>query len=167
MLAENILLQWRAGADCVAVLDTCAGELGPQAFDRWVVPQLRAVVEEVRRQCPEVRILYYSKGTDAGHWRMLADIRIDGLGVDWKTPLAKVLDEFGAHWAIQGNLDPHALLLPRSGFPAQRGAFLCTDRGPAAGEAPRLDLRAGTWRASRNPENHVRLFMDLQHELFT
>ena len=99
---------------------------------------------------------------------MLADIRIDGLGVDWKTPLAKVLDEFGARWAIQGNLDPHALLLPEADFLRSVRAFLRTDRGPAAGEAPRLDLRAGTRRASRDARRITcALFMDLQHELFT
>jgi uroporphyrinogen decarboxylase len=167
LLAENILLQWRAGADCIAVLDTCAGELGPPAFKRWVVPQLRTVIEEVRRQCPEIRVLYYSKGTNASHWRMLADVRFNGIGVDWKTPISEVLEEFGSQWAIQGNLDPHALLLPEADFlhsverffapvaalpPAKRRGWIC---GLGHGVLP------------ETPENHVRLFVDLQHELFT
>ena len=108
--AQNMALQWRAGADCIAVLDTCAGELDPAAFDRWVVPQLTALLAELQRLCPEARVLYYSKGTDARHWRRLESLPLAGIGIDWRTPLVEALEEFGDRWAIQGNFDPHAML---------------------------------------------------------
>lgn len=167
LLIQNMIQQWRAGPDCIAVLDTCAGELGPQAFARWVVPQLQTVVRELKRECPAARVVYYSKDTNVMHWRLLADVGIDGIGVDWKTPIVKVIEEFGGRWAIQGNLDPHTLLLPESDFlrsverffepiaalaPAWRRGWIC---GLGHGVLP------GT------PEHHVRLFIDLQRELFT
>ena len=78
-----------------------------------------------------------------------------------------MIDEFGDRWAIQGNLDPHALLLPEADFlrsverffapiaalpPAKRRGWIC---GLGHGVLP------------ETPEHHVRLFIDLQRELFT
>ena len=116
LLAQNMALQWRAGADCVAIFDTCAGELAPAAFNRWVVPQLADLLAQLQVLCPDARVLYYSKGTDARHWRLLESLPIAGIGIDWRTPIADALNEFGDRWAIQGNFDPHALLLPEADF---------------------------------------------------
>jgi len=166
LLAQNILLQWRAGADCIAIFDTCAGELGPQAFGRWVVPQLRSVVDAVRRECPDIRILYYSKGTEARHWRMLGEVRIDGIGVDWRTPIATVLEEFGTQWAIQGNIDPHALLLPEADFLRSVEQFFAPVAALPAERRRGWICGLGHGVLPATPENHVRLFIDLQRELF-
>ncbi|HKE44244.1 MAG TPA: uroporphyrinogen decarboxylase family protein [Steroidobacteraceae bacterium] len=167
LLTQNILLQWRAGADCIAIFDTCAGELGAQAFGRWVVPQLTTVVDAVRRECPEARILYYSKGTDATHWRLLTDLKIDGIGVDWRTPLADVLHEFGAQWAVQGNIDPHTLLLPEADFLRSAEHFLSAVAALPAERRRGWICGLGHGVLPATPENHVRLFVDLQRELFT
>jgi uroporphyrinogen decarboxylase len=167
LLTQNIVMQWRAGADCIAIFDTCAGELGPQAFARWVVPQLRDVVNAVRRECPDARILYYSKGTDAAHWRLLGEVRLDGIGVDWKTPIASVLAEFGAHWAVQGNIDPHTLLLPEADFLESVEQFFAPVAALPAGQRRGWICGLGHGVLPATPENHVRLFVDLQRELFT
>lgn len=166
LLARNMALQWRAGADCVAVLDTCAGELGPEAFSRWVVPQLTQLLGEFLQLCPDARVLYYSKGTDARHWRLLCGLPLAGIGIDWRSSIVDVLGEFGDRWAIQGNLDPHVLLLPEADFlkgvqryleavaampPRRRRGWIC---GLGHGVLP------------STPEHHVRLFIDLQRELF-
>jgi uroporphyrinogen decarboxylase len=166
LLARNMALQWRSGADCVAVFDTCAGELAPEAFDRWVVPQLAEVLAQLRHQCPDARVLYYSKGTDARHWRRLESLPIAGIGIDWRTPLVEALEEFGDRWAIQGNFDPHAMLLPEADFLRSLEAFfdpllalpMSKRRGWICG------LGHGVLPAT--PEHHVRLFVDLQRELF-
>lgn len=167
LLARNMALQWQAGIDCLAVLDTCAGELTPQDFGVHVVPRLSAVLAEFLRLCPDGKVLYYSKGTDARHWRQLRALPLAGIGVDWRTPLADVLAEFGEHWAIQGNFDPQSLLLPETDFLRAVDEFF----GPVL-RLPRAQRRGwicglGHGVLPPTPEQHVQLFVDLQREVFS
>src|SRR5207247_1974199 len=71
----------------------------------------------------------------------------DVIGVDWRVPLDAAWERIGPDRAIQGNLDPVALLapLPEHRWPlAHPGA----DRGPGAGA--RSGTRAGLARLRRD-----------------
>ena len=61
---------WRfrrdAGADTIAVLDTCAGEFSPEVYRDQAVPVLKDLFAEFKRLCPETPITYYSKGSTPG-----------------------------------------------------------------------------------------------------
>lgn len=166
LLARNMALQWRAGTDCVAVLDTCAGELDPAAFNCWVVPQLRQLLEEFRRLCPDANVLYYSKGTDARHWRLLEGLPLAGIGIDWRSSIVDALGEFGDRWAVQGNLDPHVLLLPEADFLRSVQRFLEPVAAMPAGRRRGWICGLGHGVLPATPERHVRLFIDLERELF-
>ena len=166
LLAQNMALQWRAGADCIAVFDTCAGELDPAAFDRWVVPQLAALLAELQRLCPDARVLYYSKGTDARHWRRLESLPLAGIGIDWRTPLVEALEEFGDRWAIQGNFEPHAMLLPEADFLRSLERFFDPLLALPIRKRQGWICGLGHGVLPATPEHHVRLFVDLQRELF-
>lgn len=111
LLAHNMANQARSGADTIAILDTCGGELTPTQFKSLAVPPLEALIKKFHSLCPGFPVAYYSKGTSSHHWRHLSDTPIAYLGIDWNQNLAKTLDEFGERWAIQGNLDPHWLFL--------------------------------------------------------
>jgi uroporphyrinogen decarboxylase len=167
LLAQNMALQWRAGPDVIAILDTCAGELTPDAFSSQVVPVLRELLAEFHRLCPDGRVLYYSKGTDARHWQALCDLPIAGIGIDWHTPVAGALERFGDRWAIQGNFDPHALLLPESQFlrAAQRFFEPIQALPPALRRGWICGLGHGVLPST--PEKHVHLFLDMHKELFS
>ena len=166
LLAKNMALQWQAGADCVAVFDTCAGELDPAAFDRWVVPQLGKLLAELQRLCPDARVLYYSRGTDARHWRLLQPLPLSGIGIDWRTPVVDALEEFGDRWAIQGNFDPHALLLPEADFLRSLERFFDPLLALPSNRRRGWICGLGHGVLPATPEHHVRLFVDLQRELF-
>jgi uroporphyrinogen decarboxylase len=112
LLAANMVLQARAGADTVAMLDTCAGEVSPELYREKVVPAIKRVLDKFVAQCPDVPVTYYSKNTQATYWRMLSGLPIGALGVDWNVDLPRTLEEFGGDYAIQGNIDPHWLFLP-------------------------------------------------------
>src|SRR5690606_34595666 len=107
----NMVLQARAGADAVAMFDTCAGEIEASLYREKVVPVLRKTLEAYHSQCPEIPIVYYSKGTDETFWRELVDLPIRCLGVDWRVSLKNTLLEWGKFWSIQGNIDPQWLFL--------------------------------------------------------
>jgi uroporphyrinogen decarboxylase len=166
LLAHNMALQWRAGPDCIAILDTCAGELSPEGFAQHIVPSLRELLAQFQALCPDGKVLYYSKGTDARYWEKLVDLPIAGIGIDWKTPIAAALERFGDRWAIQGNFDPNALLLPEPEFLKAAEAFF------APVQALPSKLRRG-WVCGLGhgvtpptPEKHVHLFLQMQKELF-
>lgn len=166
LLVENLFLQARAGADTVAILDTCAGELTPDEFARHGVPELVRVLKAFHAEMPGYPIAYYSKGTDARHWRLLRDLPISYLGVDWKHDITAVIDEFGDQWAIQGNFDPEWMLESRTSLePKLREFFERVKR------LPRAKLRGwvcglGHGVLQKTPEENVRLFMKLQREYF-
>ena len=52
LLAANMALQARAGADCIAIFDTAAGTLTPAQFARHAAAPLAAVVRAVPRAVP-------------------------------------------------------------------------------------------------------------------
>lgn len=119
LLASNMVLQANAGADTVAVLDTCAGEISLDEFEKQNLPVLKNLFEKFRAQCPTTPLVYYSKKTDRRHLRMLLDylprnLRPSVLGVDWNVSLKSVLEEFGEEVGIQGNIDPDWLFLPKA-----------------------------------------------------
>lgn len=167
MLAENMALQARGGADAIAVLDTCAGEFSVEDYRTHAVPAIRSLLKRFKELCPETSVVYYSKKTKAPHWDTLLDIReIDGIGVDWNVDLADTLDRYSDRWAIQGNVDPHWLFLEpaelerrlREVFarvkalpPAKRYGWIC---GLGHGVLP------------KTPESNVKLYIRLQREIF-
>ncbi|HEY4646159.1 MAG TPA: uroporphyrinogen decarboxylase family protein, partial [Steroidobacteraceae bacterium] len=100
------------------------------------------------------------------HWRLLEGLPIAGIGIDWRTPIADVLAEFGGLWAIQGNLDPHALLLPESDYLKSLEQFFDPVLALPASKRRGWICGLGHGVLPATPEHHVRLFVDLQRELF-
>jgi uroporphyrinogen decarboxylase len=166
LLAANMVLQAEGGADCVAIFDTAAGTLSPEAFGRQVAPALKALLTEFRAHCPRTPVIYYSRDTGPAHWASLRDLDFQCLGVDWRHDLGQVLGSYGDRWAVQGNIDPQWLLLPRAQLelrlreffshmlalpPAQRAAWICG---------------LGHGVLQHTPEDNVRLALAIQREMF-
>jgi uroporphyrinogen decarboxylase len=166
LLAANMALQARAGADCVAIFDTAAGSLTPEQFARHAAGPLAALMRGFRAQCPDTPVIYYSRDTGPAHWAALADIEFQCLGVDWRHDLPEVLRSQGVRWSVQGNIDPQWLLLPPRELERRlRESFERTLALPAA-------LRAG-WVCGlghgvlqSTPEDNVRLALKVQREMF-
>jgi uroporphyrinogen decarboxylase len=166
LLAANIVAQARAGADVVAMLDTSAGEVSAQTYRRHVVPQLAALLAEARAIGLGKPILYYSRGTSHEYWDALTDLPIAGLGIDWRTPVAGVLERYGDRWAIQGNFDPERLRDARGELDSELREFF----GPVAAlpAARRRGWICGLGHGvlPGTPESNVRQFLKRQREYF-
>ncbi len=166
LLAANMALQARAGADTIAVLDTCAGEIDADSFRKIVVPQLRGLLDRFKKLCPDVPVTYYSKGTGDAQWSTLGDLPIDVIGIDWKHYLPTVIRKWHTRFGIQGNFDPELMLLPARQLESKIRDFLQSVK-----ELPR-DMRFG-WICGlghgvlqKTPEENVRLFLRLQKEIY-
>lgn len=167
LLAENMAMQARAGADTVAVLDTCAGEVDPDTYRRIVVPSLKGLFERYQRLCPDKPIAYYSKGTGPDHWKTLLDLPIAYKGIDWNHDIAEVLSEWGDRWAIQGNIDPDWLFLEPAELERRlREVFTRVKALPASARRGWI-CGLGHGILPKTPESSVRLFLKLQREMFS
>ena len=166
LLAANMVLQARGGADCIAIFDTAAGTLNAEGFGRQVAPVLRSLVRAFRAQCPQTPLIYYSRDTGREHWHALRDIDFQCLGIDWRHDLADVLNTYGDHWAIQGNIDPQWLLLPREELEVRLRSLFARVRVLPAAQRAAWVCGLGHGVLQHTPEDNVRLALSIQHEMF-
>lgn len=106
-LAAYAVAQARAGAAVIQVFDSWAGYLSPEDYRRAVLPHSRALMERLTEA--GVPSIHFFTGNPA----LLPDVAEaggDAVGVDWRLPLDRAWSAIGPERAIQGNLDPVALL---------------------------------------------------------
>jgi uroporphyrinogen decarboxylase len=166
LLAANILLQFRAGADTVAVMDTAAGEIPLASFQRHVVPRLTQLFAEVRALIPTAQFTYYSRRIGPAHWHALKDLPISCLGVDWEHPLSAVMAEVGDRWAVQGNFDPHQMLLPEAELRPLLHRFFADPQTVSPERRAGWVCGLGHGVLPGTPEANVRLFLELHRDHF-
>jgi len=166
LLAANMALQSGAGAECIALLDTAAGEIDAVTYGRHVVPVLADLLARFRKLDATTPVLYYSRGTGPEYWDQLTDLPIQGLGIDWRQDLAATLERYAQRWAIQGNVDPEWLHLPAAELEHRLGEYFARIRAlpPALRRGWICGLGHGVLQ--RTPEANVRRFVALQREIF-
>jgi uroporphyrinogen decarboxylase len=107
---EYLVSQLKSGADCVQIFDTWAGVLPPEQFDRWCIEPTQKIVAGVRAQVPGAKIIGFPRGAGAMALPYAEITGVDGLGLDWMFPRSLARDILQPHVAVQGNVDPLALL---------------------------------------------------------
>ena len=108
--SRYLVEQLKAGADAVQIFDTWAGVLPPREFARWSIAPVRRIIENVRREVPDAKIIGFPRGAGASlaHYRgsgagQRGEHRLDGGAVLRARRIQSRI-------AVQGNLDPLALL---------------------------------------------------------
>ena len=166
MLIENMMMQAESGADTIAIFDTCAGELTPDVYGKKVVPKLKMQMEKFKERFPDIPILYYSKKTDPEHWEMLRGLPISCLGVDWRHPMPKILNEWSHEWALQGNVDPDWLFLKTADLKKRLEHYFESISALPIEKKRGWICGLGHGVKPKTPEAHVRLFLELQKQYF-
>ncbi|HEX4172146.1 MAG TPA: uroporphyrinogen decarboxylase [Acetobacteraceae bacterium] len=120
--------QIEAGAEAVMLFDTWAGILPPALFRRYVIEPARTIVESLRQRHPSVPVIGFPRL--AG---MLIDdyVRvtgIDGVGLDSSMDLRLAGRVIPQRTAIQGNLDPFALVAGGPGLRDETASILSAMR---------------------------------------
>jgi uroporphyrinogen decarboxylase len=100
--------QAAAGAAVVQLFDSWVGALGPDDYREYVLPHSRNVL----RGLPAPSI-HFGVGASS-LLELLREAGGDVIGLDWRVDLADARRRLGDGVAVQGNLDPTALLLPRA-----------------------------------------------------
>ncbi|MGO9357837.1 MAG: uroporphyrinogen decarboxylase [Xanthobacteraceae bacterium] len=113
-LVENsityLLGQLAAGADVLQIFDTWAGVLPPREFLRWSAEPTRRIVEGIRAKVPDAKIIGFPRGAGALLPDYIARTGVDAVSIDWTAAPALIREQVQTSVAVQGNLDPLALI---------------------------------------------------------
>jgi uroporphyrinogen decarboxylase len=155
-MAAYLTAQAAAGAQALMLFESWAGLLAPPQFRQFALAAVRRTAAALRST--GVPLIYYVNQGSA-LMSEVADLDVDVIGVDWRTPLDEVRRTLGAGKAVQGNLDPAALFASPDELRRQAGAVM-----DAAGDAPGhiFNLGHGIW-PDTDPDAVARL-VDCVHE---
>jgi uroporphyrinogen decarboxylase len=109
LVGHYLAAQARAGAQALQLFDSWVGALSPQDYRTYVLPHSRRALALAAES--GVPVIHFGTGTGP----FLEDFAAAGgdvIGVDWRIPLDEAWRRVGDTHALQGNLDPAALLAP-------------------------------------------------------
>ena len=105
-----LLGQLAAGADVLQIFDTWAGVLPPREFQRWSVEPTKRIVEGVRAKVPDAKIIGFPRGAGALLPGYVKATGVDAVSIDWTAEPSLIRETVQNSVAVQGNLDPLALI---------------------------------------------------------
>ncbi|MDA8165454.1 MAG: uroporphyrinogen decarboxylase [Desulfobacteraceae bacterium] len=119
--------QAAAGAQALQIFDSWVGVLAPCDFAQFALPYVKTIIAELKK-ATDVPIIYF-----ANNGATLVDLSVesgaDVLGLDWRLPLDEAVRRVDGKVALQGNLDPLALLLPHARMEERIGRILRQAKG--------------------------------------
>ncbi|MBI1203167.1 MAG: uroporphyrinogen decarboxylase [Rhodopseudomonas sp.] len=127
---DYLVGQLKAGADVVQIFDTWAGVLSPEQFDRWCIEPTRKIVDGVRAQIPGAKIIGFPRGAGAMALPYVEITGVDGIGLDWMYPRSLAQDILQSRVAVQGNVDPLALLAGGDALDREVDDVMTLSEGP-------------------------------------
>ncbi len=110
LVRSYLTAQIEAGVAAVQLFDSWVGALAPEDYRQFVLPHSAAILEPLSKL--GVPRIHFGTGT-AGLLREMREAGGDVIGLDWRVDLDRGWDQLGESVAVQGNLDPIALLAPR------------------------------------------------------
>jgi uroporphyrinogen decarboxylase len=121
--------QIEAGAEAVMLFDSWAGVLSPSLFRRHVIAPAQQIVQALNERFPDVRIIGFPRLAGTMIAPYAAETDCDAVAMDTATDPALVAKIVPPAVALQGNLDPLALLAGGPALTEQADAILGAMRG--------------------------------------
>ena len=151
--------QIAAGVDAVMIFDTWGGLLGADAYRRFSLAPMRAVLRGLTpgRDGAPVPSIVFTKGGGA----LLDDIAAcgaHGVGLDWTVDIAAARARVGGKVALQGNLDPLVLTTDAATVAREATAIV-----RAAGPAPGHIFNLGHGIVPGTPPDNVAALVETVH----
>jgi len=118
-----------AGVEAVMLFDTWAGLLPPSQFRTYVERPTREIVAAVRNNYPDVPVIGFPRlaGVLLGEYAIETKVR--AVGMDTATDAVEATRRIPATIALQGNLDPLAVVAGGTAMRAETDAILRAMRG--------------------------------------
>lgn len=148
--------QARAGAQALQIFDSWAGILAPCDFAVYSLPYVQQIISELKQF--DLPIIYFANN-GATLLEQSATSGADVLGLDWRINIGDAAKRAPNH-ALQGNIDPFALLLPEEQLRKRVGTIL-EDAKDAKGHI--FNLGHGIHQFT--PPEQAKIAVDAVHEL--
>jgi len=159
--------QIEAGAQAVMMFDTWGGVLADGHYQKFSLAPMRWVHDALLRERMEagqptaVPSIVFTKG--GGLWlEEMAAIGCDALGLDWTVNLGSARARVGQRVALQGNLDPMALMADPPQVQAQALRVLESFGIPQQGVGHVFNLGHGI--SQFTPPDHVTALLEAVHD---
>jgi len=107
---EFLIGQINAGAQVLQIFESSGGLLGPDDYAEFALPHVKRIIASLKPF--NIPIILFPRGCGA-YLELFADCGAHVIGIDWQTPLRTARGRLAEKTAIQGNIDPVALLGPR------------------------------------------------------
>lgn len=147
--SDYLVGQLDAGADAVQLFDTWASAVPADQFDRCVIAPTRQIVDNVRAAKPDAKFIGFPRGIGPAVAHYAAATGVNGVGIDSALSPAYAAETLQPATAVQGNLDPMALLV--GGEPMLRSAAAIIE---ALGDGPFI-FNLGHGVVPQTPPEHV------------
>ena len=154
-VAAHLIAQLDAGADAVQVFDSWAGALPESELARWCIEPVKRIVAAVKAVHPAAPVIVYPRGVGVLCERFAAQTGADAISIDSTVPAAWAAARLQPRCAVQGNLDPAALLA--GGAALHRAAIAILE---ALGRGPFV-FNLGEGVLPSTPPAHVAALCDL------
>ncbi len=102
--------QIEAGADAVMLFDSWSGILPPSQFQVWVIEPTRIIVQALKSRHPGTPVIGFPRLAGALVDSYTSTTGVDCVAIDTSADPARAADRIAPRVALQGNLDPLALL---------------------------------------------------------
>jgi len=156
-VAAYLAQQIAHGADAVMIFDTWGGLLAADAYPKFSLSHIARVIERLRQTAPATPVIVFTKG--GGQWlERIAECGCDAVGIDWTTAIGAARQRIGGRVAVQGNLDPVALLTNPPAVEAEVRAIIA-----AAGTAPGHIFNLGHGILPSTPPENVAALVECVH----
>jgi uroporphyrinogen decarboxylase len=155
LIGRYLAAQARAGAEALQLFDSWVGCLSPDDYRTYVQPHSRKALSLA--SAANVPLIHFGTGT-ATFLEDFAAAGGDVISVDWRIPLDAAWARIGGDRAIQGNLEPAALLAPAAERTRQVGDILAR-----AGGRPGHIFNLGHGILPETDVAAVRAVVDLVH----
>ena len=141
------------------LFDTWGGLLTTEAYRDFSLAYIRTVLERERDATgTSTPTIVFTKG--GGQWlERIADTGCSAIGLDWTTDVGAARARVGTRVALQGNLDPLALLAPPEVVRKEAEAIL-----EAAGNSPGFIFNLGHGIVPSTPPENVSALVDFVHQ---
>jgi uroporphyrinogen decarboxylase len=103
--------QIAAGAEVVQLFDSWAGVLSEAGFERWIIDPTRQITAQLKESFPRVPVIGFPRGAGLFYQRYLAESGVDAVSIDTAVSGSFAREQLQGRVAVQGNLDPVALLV--------------------------------------------------------
>ena len=108
--ATYLAAQFKAGVEAVQIFDTWAGVLPPDEFKRWSIEPTRRIIAALRRNVRGARVIGFPRGAGTMLESYVSALPLNAVGLDWMIDRSFARERIQSRVAVQGNLDPLALL---------------------------------------------------------